>query len=125
MPTPTEIKNIADLLSDPSNESLSAEELAERVLAVVEKFRKRKYKYVVLAQARRGPSQGRAGYFPTWVRGPFYTASEARAAASAERSSLKERGLLVHNKNGDASVMVAEVFEPDVNIDPAQLKEVT
>ena len=91
---------------------------------VVDKQRRRRFKYVVLLQARRGPSQGRAGYVPTWVRGPYFNASEAHSAARAEREALAAKGFTVHNKNGDATVMVAELFQPEVEVDPSTLKEI-
>lgn len=125
MATPTEIKAVAEVLADPANASASAEEVAERVWAVVERQRRRRFRYVVIAQARRTASQGRSGYWPTWVLGPFHTAAEAASAARGERARLKESGLLVHNASGDASVMAAEVFDVDVEVNPAELKEVT
>ncbi len=124
MATPSEIRAVAEVLADPVNASASAEEVAERVWAVVEKQRRRRFRYIVLAQARRGASQGRSGYFPTWALGPFHTAAEAASVARGERSRLKDAGLLVHNASGDASVMTVEVFDTDAEVDPASLKEV-
>jgi hypothetical protein len=124
MATPTEIRAVAEVLADPANASASADEVAEKVWAVVDRQRRRRFRYVVLAQARRGPSQGRTGYFPTWVRGPYYTASEAHSGAQEERARLEAMGFTVNNKNGDAAVMAAELFDVDVPIDPATLKEV-
>jgi len=109
-----QIAAVGEVLSDEGNASLSAGEVADKVLEALESLRKRDFKYVVIAQDRSRPTSGGLREFcPTWVVGPFYTAAEAGAAARAERKAHPE-----------VRVMTAQFVQPGEEIDPALLKEV-
>lgn len=117
MPTAAEIEAVAEVLADPANASASAEQVAEIVLEVVASFRRRPYRYVTIAQDRRREADTPPRlFYPTWVRGPFQTLSEARQAAMSERGP--------HQKPTGIKVMTAQVFGPDDRVDPDSLKEV-
>lgn len=118
MATGKELEQMADLLSDVDNSGQAAEYLAERVMELVESFRRRTYKYVTVSQDRSRPAGNPARVFhPTWVRGPYMTLAEAATAANAERRAWREAGKAV-------KVMTAQVFMPDESIDPDSLEEV-
>jgi len=117
MSTQAELDAVVDVLANPANASATAEDVAQQILDVVAGFRRRPYRYVTIAQDRRRQAKNPARQFhPTWVRGPFQTLSEARAAA------MKERGPL-QNPTG-IKVMTAQVFGPDDPVNPDELDEV-
>jgi hypothetical protein len=118
MATESQLKAVAEVLADESNASATAMEVAEKVMAALERSRRRDFKYVVIAQDRRRPTGGLRSFHPTWVLGPFYTASEAGSAARAERDRLKPAG------HPEVHVMTAQVFETGAEVDPDSLKEV-
>jgi hypothetical protein len=112
--TEREIEAVAQVLSDEGNIGLSAGEVAALVWATVEAQRKRVYKYTVIAQDRSRPAaNGLREFCPTWVTGPFYTASEAGVAARALRKA-----------HPGARVMTAQLIQPGEELDPAFVKEV-
>lgn len=124
MPTPTEVRVVAEVLANPANASATAEEVSARVWEAVESCRRRNYKFVVIGQSRRKALEAGRAFHPTWVLGPFHTAAEAASAARQERIRLKASGLVPHNQTGDASVMAAQVFESGDDVDPDTLQEV-
>jgi hypothetical protein len=115
-----QIDAVAGVLSDPGNAERTAGEVAELVLAALEKARRQEWKYAVVAQDRRSrPSTAPLAsgvpnpreFVPTWLLGPFFTAAEAARAAR----TVREQGF---------KAMGAQVFSPGDEIDPDSLKEV-
>lgn len=122
MATPGELEAVAEVLSDPDNAYRSADQVAELVLEALERTRRRPWRYIVVVQ-NRSPRyydlRMRFGtyvrrFYPTYVKGPFFTKAEAAAAANAER-----------RKHPTVHAMTALVFEPDAEVNPDQLEEIS
>jgi len=115
VPTDRQINEVAKVLGDSANAEMTAEEVAEACIVVLEGMRQREWKYVVIAQERSLPAHltGRT-FHPTWVIGPFYTASEAGKAARDLRKASPDT----------TRVMGAEVVPVGQEVVPDKLKEV-
>lgn len=126
MPTDKQVQAVVDVLNAPAwtVAGTTQQEVAEAILAELEALRQRQYKYVVICQDRsrtyerdlKGSMRHERRFNPTWVLGPYFTASEAATAARKARDK--------HKGTDWVKVMVAQVMEPDAEVDPDGLKEV-
>lgn len=75
-----EIKAVADVLSDPENEGLTAEEVAEKAISAYEAQRAKTHNLIVLGHFRLSETESYVA-----AVGPLSTRAEARAREVGER----------------------------------------
>lgn len=80
MPSQGEIRAAAKILSDPENDSLTAEEVAERVIAAYEEEHSRTHNLIVLGHFRLSETESYVA-----AVGPLSTRATARARGVGER----------------------------------------
>lgn len=118
----TDLEVVSDVLAEPDNQYLTAEQVAERVLEALSHQRRRPWRYIIIAQDRDPKlydMRYRFGvhprrFFPTYAKGPFHTVAEARAVASRERRA-----------HPMVKVMTARVFDIEEDVSTDQLEEVS